>query len=71
MANAYCNNPGVGSISHNQVCKNGSTTTTGATTVTPLTVKLIQEPFVLDPNTGAAWASATALNAAKFGIKVT
>ncbi len=72
MANAYCHNPGVGAINHNQVCKNSSSTTVGTATQTPITnPRVVQEPFVLDPATGAAWASATALNAAKFGIKVT
>lgn len=72
MANAYANNPGIGSINHNQLCKNNTTTTTGTTTQTPITnARVVQEPFVLDPNTGSAWASSTAINSALFGIKVT
>jgi hypothetical protein len=69
VVNSYLHNPNAGTINHKQVAKSGGTTTEGSSVITPSAPVVLQEPFYVDPNTAAAWAG-SAVDAAKFGIKV-
>lgn len=70
MANAYVENPNPGAISLKQIVKSGSTQTDGTAVQAPASYRIVQQPFPIDPNTSAAWANSTAVDAATFGVKV-
>lgn len=70
VANAFVENPNPGVINFKQVAKSVATTTDGTSMQAPSSYTIRQQPFPLDPNTAAAWASASAVDSATFGIKV-
>jgi len=70
VASAFVENPNPGTINFKQICKSNATQTDGSSILVPSNYQIVQQPFSLDPNTGAAWANAAAIDAAKFGVKV-
>jgi len=70
MMNAVVENPNPGVINFRQIVTSGATQTDGASIAVPSSYQAVQQSFPLDPNTGLAWASASAVDSATLGIKV-
>jgi len=68
--NSVLINPNPGTINFQNVGKSGGTTTLGTSTITPSSYLTKQTSYPVDPATSSAWASASAINSAQFGIKV-
>jgi hypothetical protein len=70
MLNSALENPGGGVINYRTICLSGATESDSVSTVTPLNLRVMQQGYDTDPNTGVAWTY-TNLNNANFGVMVT
>ncbi len=70
VAKAYASNPNIGSINFSQIAKTGTTQNNGTSVAVPVNYRTLLQAFPQDPTTSAAWASASAVDSAKFGVRV-
>jgi hypothetical protein len=68
--NHYAQNPEAGGQNLKAHIKNNTTTADGATYALTNAWKIYQSVFINDPNTGAQWASQSAVNSTKVGQKI-